>query len=341
VQIGFHRQAQALRSDLFEHLAVFQQYASTGEEHRLLAWCRLQIIAEDIEEMKRRVDPRNQDSTPSDADWDSTSLSNILKEWQIGIGSSTIDGMPANAQRGTADPLLVSLGIEVGFCKSKLFELALMTEYDGQQHLDVSSLATRSRFQVNPTDSPLNPTYVRSLLGFVDGCHHILDRLLQTDVETLRALPLLSGLRIPYAFKALSMLELRADQPENNVNRTIDRDTLKWLSYARKVSRLLEECSDNGAFVAPSVALRIRNQTVDQARLRYEGQSTGLATPVDPASLEPRTNQGDALQVPATASTAYDASVFNVADFGYSPDLWDLFALSTDELIPPRTQDLV
>lgn len=113
------------------------------------------------------------------------------------------------------------------------------------------------------------------------------------------------------------MLEKRADNPSDRMSQIIDRETIRWPHYARTVSKLLEEASANGLFVAPTVALRIRNRAVNQERLRRE---------MDVAEQGSYHQQVDVrLSVAGADDFKYDSLVYDWSDFDLSPAMWDLF----------------
>lgn len=115
------------------------------------------------------------------------------------------------------------------------------------------------------------------------------------------------------------MLEKRADNPNGKMSQIVDRETIRWPHYARSVSRLLEEASANGLFVAPTVALRIRNRAVNQERLRHE---MGVAE----QQLHPQQVDVHPSAVGAINSN-FDSLVYDWPDFDLSPAVWDLFPL--------------
>jgi hypothetical protein len=207
----------------------------------------------------------------------------------------------------------------LSFCRSKLHELAAHFGEDGH-HLEMTLLAATSSGLLSNPDTPLrlSPLYVRTILAFITDCHSILDSLLIAGTETLRALPLLSGLRGPYAFKALAMLERRADDPKNKMSQIVDRETIRWLHYAKKVSRMFEEASANGLFVAPTMALRIRDRAVNQDRLRQEVYAAEPSH-VEESKTHSSVAREDAFKV--------DSLVCEWPDFDLSPWVWDLFPL--------------
>ena len=171
-------------------------------------------------------------------------------------------------------------------------------------------------------DTPLTPSYVRTLVAFIADCHCILDALIGADTEALRAMPLLSGLRGPYAFKALAMLERRADDRKHRMSQIVDHDTIRWLHYARIMSRLLEEASANGLFVAPTLALRIRNRAVDQDRLQHEVH-TGDRPGHQPTEMT--------LPIIGADELTFDSLEYDWPDFDLSPELWDLFPMDNEQ----------
>lgn len=153
------------------------------------------------------------------------------------------------------------------FYKSKLHELAIHFDEDAQQ-LELGQLATASDSDHGAVGVSLNPLYVRTLLAFIDDCHSILNVILAADTQVLRAMPILTILRTPYAFKALAMLEKRSARPNDAIGKVIDQQSLKWQYYARNVSQVLEGGSQGGLYVVPKVALRMRDSTVKTQQLK-------------------------------------------------------------------------
>jgi hypothetical protein len=252
-----------------------------------VAWLRLQLIAEDIESLKQDSDLSSIPDTLSLNQTAISALEGRLYAWDQTYGQYVLDGESFILVVVQKPTFLVSLKIEVDFCKSNVHGLALQTSED--HRLTVSELATRCDKLPADTRTPLSPLYVRALLAFVQDCHGILDNIMASDITTLRALPLLSGLRMPYTFKSLSMLEKRAENSNDKVGQVIDREVLKWPHYAKTVSRLLEEACSEGRYVGPSLVLRIRDRAADRSRLHYESQGSGQYSrnePKDDESIE-------------------------------------------------------
>ncbi|EHK50144.1 hypothetical protein TRIATDRAFT_314369 [Trichoderma atroviride IMI 206040] len=226
-------------------LVLFKQYATDTNDQRLVAWLQLHNIAEDVEAMKTEAEMSSDPAVVEHINIKekSTRFEQRLREWEAML-----------------DPKLLtaSLEIDLTLCKSKLHELVICFDHNVQS-LSLPSLATKSDAPLPGSRAPLSPTYTRILLSFISDCQSILDVLLKIGPENIRSLPLLTFFRIPYAFKALAMLQKRVTDPTDKISQIIDNDTLKWAHYARSVSKVLEEASAHGLYAPAAVVLQIRD----------------------------------------------------------------------------------
>ncbi|KAM0511042.1 hypothetical protein ACHAPE_010303 [Trichoderma viride] len=209
-------------------LTIFKQYATDTNDQRLVAWIQLQIIAEEVEAMKREAEMSSDPAVVEHINVKerSAQFEQRLREWEAML-----------------DPKI----------------LTVICFDHNVQSLSLPSLATKSDAPLPGSRAPLSPTYTRILLSFISDCQSILDVLLKTGPENIRSLPLLTFLRIPYAFKALAMLQKRVADPNDKISQIIDNDTLKWAYYARSVSKALEEASSHGVYAPAAVVLQIRD----------------------------------------------------------------------------------
>ncbi|GFP60252.1 hypothetical protein TASIC1_0017001400 [Trichoderma asperellum] len=226
-------------------LAIFKQYATETNDRRLVAWLQLQIIAEDVEAMKREAEMSSDPAVVEHINVKEKSalLEQRLRDWEAKLDRTL---------------LTASLEIDLNLCKSKLHELVICFDHNVQS-LSLPSLATKSDAPLPGSRAPLSPTYTRILLSFISDCQSILDVLLNTGPENIRSLPLLTFFRVPYAFKALAMLQKRVTDPNDKIIQIIDNDTLKWAHYARSVSKVLEDASTHGLYAPAAVVLQIRD----------------------------------------------------------------------------------
>ncbi|KAL6886785.1 hypothetical protein GGI43DRAFT_418359 [Trichoderma evansii] len=226
-------------------LTIFKQYAIETNDQRLVAWVQLQSIAEDIEAMKREAEMSSDPATVEHINIKEKSalFKQRLREWEAVL-----------------DPTLLtaSLEIDLTLCKSKLHDFVICFDHNVQS-LSLPSLATKSDAPLPGSRAPLSPTYTRILLSFINDCQSILDVMLNIDPENIRSLPLLTILRVPYAFKALAMLQKRVTDPNDKISQIIDNETLKWAYYARSVSKILEDASAHGLYAPVAVVLQIRD----------------------------------------------------------------------------------
>ncbi|KAM0451033.1 hypothetical protein ACHAPV_010252 [Trichoderma viride] len=302
-------------------LAIFKQYATDTNDQRLVAWLQLHNIAEDIEAMKREAEMSSDPAVVEhiNVKEKSARFEQRLREWEA-----------------TLDPKLLtaSLEIDLTLCKSKLHELVICFDHNVQS-LSLPSLATKADAPLPGSRAPLSPTYTRILLSFISDCQSILDVLLKTDPENIRSLPLLTFFRIPYAFKALAMLQKRVSDPNDKISQIIDNDTLKWAHYARSVSKVLEEASSHGLYAPAAVVLQIRDSVGNMH----------LAESIPTPSLHTRTLRSNNAPAPGgyiptppdvvigTRDPVHDNTAFGDFGVGLWPDDYG-FAFMSEQEIP-------
>ena len=156
----------------------------------------------------------------------------------------------------------------------------------------------------------LSPMYTRFLFLLIGDCQGILDVILNTRIEILRALPLLTFLRIPYAFKILAMLQKRVNNSDENICRIIDNDTLQWTHYVRNISKILEPASAGGIYASVSIPLQIRDSVGNaslSAKRPYYTSARSLS------GLE--TSQTSDSQSQQSRFDDFDTNVFDLAMF--------------------------
>lgn len=132
------------------------------------------------------------------------------------------------------------------------------------------------------------------LLSFIRDCHSILDVFSAAGVDVVRAMPLLTCFRIPYAFKALAILHIRLNARENDTSKVIDQSTLNWQGYVKDVSNAMETASCNGLYPVPEAMLRIRDTV--RCSLRAGGAASGYGHVPD-AHASSRELNGSTLSV--------------------------------------------
>lgn len=170
--------------------------------------------------------------------------------------------------------------------------------------LDLPALTSRSSGMVQGAQNMMHPRYVRALLSFIEGCQSILDVFLHATPETIRVLPILTIFRVPFAFKALAMLQRRMNDPKETLNLLIDDQTLAWDFYSDGVAKALETASADGLYAYPSMAMQIRKSMLASKKSEHArhnchpSQTAGTAT-------EPRTTP-DLAMTDSTYGGQYD-----------------------------------
>ena len=279
---------------------AFSRNVTILEDRRLLAWLRLQNIVEDIESMKQGVEMRAEATMlENEAFRDDFELfSDRLQEWEKNTDHELKNGKFDQMRLVrwlTQDS--ETLKTDFYFYKSKLHELVIYFDVD-TRHLELGQLVDPEE-AATEIGASLNPIYVRTLLSFIDDCHSILDIILTSDAQTIRVMPILTIFRVPYAFKALAMLEKRATRPNDDMSKIVDRQTLKLIYYARSISKVLGAASESGRYAVPDTALRIRDAT-------FRGQHFRRLAEVDELDI---TDETEAPKLPSQGVEALEHSV--------------------------------
>ena len=243
---------------------LFYRNCRSINDRRLVAWLRLQLIAEDIENMKRnaemRFDPSFIDASSIKNDF--SLFQDRLKSWENALDPVLWIGKESWYLLGSMlMRCLESLRIDFGLCKSKLHELTIYYGDDIHQ-LDLPALTGRAQGLAHNPQQIMSPRYIRALFSFIEGCQSILEVFLHSEADTLRVLPVLTMFRAPFAFKALAMLNRRVGDPSDNISQVIDEETVAWQSYSDGVREALEVASANELYAYPAMALHIRQAMV-------------------------------------------------------------------------------
>lgn len=136
------------------------------------------------------------------------------------------------------------------------------------QQLDIPDLASHSDKTPQDQDMSISPGYIRALLSFVTGCHTILQSFLDASTDEIRALPMITMFRVPYAFKALAILRARCKEPGTAIGQIIDEETINFDFYAGQIFRALENASAGGTYAFPTMPLSIRASAARDQSLR-------------------------------------------------------------------------
>jgi hypothetical protein len=154
------------------------------------------------------------------------------------------------------------------------------------QHLDLPQLGVATDPPLAAPQNPFTPTYIRTLLAFIGNCQSILDVIVAADVHVVRTLPVLTMLRVPYAFKALAVLMKRMKNPSDGIGRIIDEETLRWDHYASSVARQLEAAGAMGLYAVPAAILKLRDVAGPHPRPLRAEDGSGEPADSGPCSMQ-------------------------------------------------------
>ncbi|KAF7190224.1 hypothetical protein HII31_08555 [Pseudocercospora fuligena] len=135
------------------------------------------------------------------------------------------------------------------------FEIAL--------HVDHSPEDFRAPYQmggISPTeDADEVPTQVlaESVAECITSAHGLLDTFLSMDVESLRALPVFSYVRISFSAFVLAKLSLSAVHPRSRIGRVIDRNSLKVENFMDRAILHVRDILGSKKSRVPSIFLAL------------------------------------------------------------------------------------
>ncbi|KXT07315.1 hypothetical protein AC578_442 [Pseudocercospora eumusae] len=189
-----------------------QSPVAVPHDSNLVAWARLIMIAEEISTSFCYDDPGGV-----------ASITEIRTRMMIKDFEARLDKWYKSAPEhnsGTGSLLIMYYTVRL-YC----FEIAL--------HVDHSPEDFRAPYQmggiqpIEDADEISTQVLAKSVAECITSAHTLLDTFLSMDVESLRALPVFSYVRISFAAFVLAKLSLSAAHPRSRIGRVIDRNSLK------------------------------------------------------------------------------------------------------------------
>ena len=87
MDISFRRQSiVSLDRLVSDALAIFEPHVASADDHRLVAWLRLQLVAEDIENVKQKLELGNSSTVLALSEANFSSLDEKIQEWDRNYG---------------------------------------------------------------------------------------------------------------------------------------------------------------------------------------------------------------------------------------------------------------
>ncbi|KAL7911586.1 hypothetical protein GGI35DRAFT_294097 [Trichoderma velutinum] len=214
-------------------LDAFDKNSVHGNDKRLVAWVRLQMIAEEVETLRIKV-----------------SLAQPGADAASHVDQHTISSLESRfcRWRDGAQPVLNgSLRMHFFYCRIKFYELA------------VTCSSTRSA--PRPETQPLalaaarDMAYIRAIMSLIQSSHTALDTLVLFDNATYRRCPTVTSIRALYALQEIITVWKSVHHQRGYLSEFVNEEVLALAFYARQTEEFFKQAAGTEGFVIPKMAL--------------------------------------------------------------------------------------
>ncbi|KAH8820705.1 hypothetical protein F5884DRAFT_647203, partial [Xylogone sp. PMI_703] len=212
-------------------------------DKRLIAWVRLQNIAEEFASSLSLEDP-GEGYRPLDSRMQLSvkAFERRLKSWKNHLDPDVMN-------------VIVSLLMMYYNIDILLHEVSLHEEHPAEDFRPPYFIGR------NPSELSSRRILTAPMIDAVTACvtssHALLDAFLAADIDTIRAMPVNKFITISYAAVVLTKLYLCSSNPHSNIGRTLDRDSLAVNTYSNSVLSQLAKASGPQGFRVPNKFLGI------------------------------------------------------------------------------------
>ncbi|MCJ1249972.1 hypothetical protein MMC30_007198 [Trapelia coarctata] len=224
-------------------LAKYTATAGDLNDKRLTAWMGLQVIAEDIEDIRLQV-KHNADAHANPL----MSHADTLQELE-----NRLDLF----EESTVAVMNISLQSHYLWTRIKLSELIVL-------HRSASSIASHSISDARTTCSytratnpSASPAYASALMALVQSCHGIFDSLLRSDLLKYLYFPTITTIRVLYAMKLLVALRESFSGVECPSQNLVGDGILSIEPYFNRLEKFLTDAKGPKGHKIPTMALTI------------------------------------------------------------------------------------
>ncbi|PTB53659.1 hypothetical protein M431DRAFT_520631 [Trichoderma harzianum CBS 226.95] len=214
-------------------LDAFDKNSVHGNDKRLVAWVRLQMIAGGVEALRIKVSlaqPGADAASPVDQHTIS-SLESRFARW-----------------RDTAQPVLNgSLRMHFFYCRVKFYELA------------VTCSPTRSTTHTGTQPPALaaarDMACIRAIMSLIQSSHSALDTLVLFDIATYRRCPTVTSIRALYALQEIITVWKSVYHQRGYLSEFVNEEVLALSFYARQTEEFFKQATGTEGFGIPKMAL--------------------------------------------------------------------------------------
>lgn len=242
---------------LQECLDRFERHATHLNDKRLLAWVRLQMIAEEAQSVTpdQQYVRRSFLSGREDLVSQVYCLQRELEAWERGLETGITNGksnriFDMSSGRMADDLSLETLTMHYLYSKAKVLEIPLHAYHDLSQLIAYPFLdhASTPPLQLQPV---MAPVYMRSATPFLEACHKVLEYFASLPPDALGNCPTVVFVRAVYTMRALRLITRGSMfEGDRNVHSRIEE-------IQKRVEKVLIAASREQGRWIPSVILAV------------------------------------------------------------------------------------
>ncbi|KAM6485733.1 hypothetical protein HDV62DRAFT_259346 [Trichoderma sp. SZMC 28011] len=216
-------------------LDAFDKNSVNDNDKRLVAWVRLQMIAEGVEALRIKVHaslalPGADAASPVDQHTIS-SLESRFGRW-----------------RDAAQPVLNgSLRMHFFYCRIKFYELAVACS--------PARSATHTETQPPALAAARDMACIRAIMSLIQSSHSALDTLVLFDIATYRRCPTVTSIRALYALQELITVWKSVYHQQGYLSEFVNEEVLALSFYARQTEEFFKQATGAEGFAIPKMAL--------------------------------------------------------------------------------------
>ncbi|QYT01953.1 Zn(2)-C6 fungal-type domain-containing protein [Trichoderma simmonsii] len=216
-------------------LDAFDKNSVNDNDRRLVAWVRLQMIAEGVEALRIKAQ---------------VSLAQPGADAASPVDQHTISSLESRfgRWRDAAQPVLNgSLRMHFFYCRIKFYELAVTCSPTRSE--------THTGMQPPALAAARDMAYIRAIMSLIQSSHSALDTLVLFDIATYRRCPTVTSIRALYALQELITVWKSVYHQRGYLSEFVNEEVLALSFYARQTEEFFKQATGAEGFVIPKMAL--------------------------------------------------------------------------------------
>ncbi|EHK17885.1 uncharacterized protein TRIVIDRAFT_204829 [Trichoderma virens Gv29-8] len=214
-------------------LDAFDRNSVNDNDKRLVAWVRLQMIAEGVETLRIKAS-----LTPPGAEAASPVDQHTVSSLESHFGG----------WRDAAQPVLNGpLRMHFFYCRIKLYELAVTC--------NPTRSAPHTEKQPPVLAAARDMAYIRAIMSLIQSSHSALDTLVLFDIATYRRCPTVTSIRALYALQEIITVWKSVYNQRGCLSEFVNEEVLALMFYARQTEEFFKQATGTEGFAIPQMAL--------------------------------------------------------------------------------------